>query len=92
MNYSLESGIFPEQYKTALVKPLLKKITLDSDVFKNYRPVSNLTYVSKLLEKVVAEQLTEHLRKHDLLETFQSAYKPNDSTETALLQVSNDVL
>ena len=41
---------------------------------------------------MVAEQLTDHLRKHDLLETFQSAYKPNHSTETALLRVSNDIL
>ena len=55
VNYSLESGNFPKQYKTALVKPLLKKITLDSNVFKNFRPVSNLAFVSKSLEKVVAE-------------------------------------
>ena len=92
VNYSLESGNFPKQYKTALVKPLFKKKTLDSNVFKNYRPVSNLTFVSKLLEKVVAEQLTDHLRKHDLLETFQNAQKPNHSAETALLRVSNDIL
>ena len=92
VNCSLESGVFPKHYKIALVKPLLKKETLHSNVLKNYRPVSNLTYVSNLLEKVGAEQLTDHLQKHDLLDTFQSAYKPNYSTETALSKVGNDIL
>ena len=73
-------------------KAFAKKITLDPDILKNYRPVSNLTFISKLIEKVVAKQIISHLTKHDLLEKFQSAYRPLHSTETALLRVSNDIL
>ncbi len=92
INLSLSTGTFPQLYKQAHVKPLLKKITLDPDILKNFRPVSNLTFVSKLIEKVVANQLTDHLKSNNMLETFQSAYKPCHSTETALLRVSNDIL
>ena len=92
INLSLESGSFPNEYKEAHVKPLIKKISLDPEVLKNFRPVSNLTFVSKLIEKAVAVQLIAHLEKNDLLEKFQSAYKPLHSTETALLRVSNDIL
>ena len=92
VNLSLHSGIFPDLYKTALVKPLLKKISLDPEVLKNFRPVSNLTFVSKLIEKVVASQFVSHVENNNLIEKFQSAYKPFHSTESALLCVSNDIL
>ena len=74
------------------MKPLLKKMSLNPEVLKNYRPVSNLTFVSKLIEKTVSSQLISHLENNDLLETFQSSYKPRHSTESALLRVSNDIL
>ena len=54
INDSLVSGVFPSFYKSAIVKPLLKKSTLDPNDMKNYRPVSNLSFMSKILEKVVA--------------------------------------
>ena len=92
VNLSLSSGEFPDFYKIAHVKPLLKKISLDPECLKNFRPVSNLTFISKLIEKVVANQFISHLKENSLLETFQSAYKPGHSTETALLRVSNDIL
>ena len=78
--------------KKALVFPLLKKSTLNSDEFKNYRPVSNLSYVSKLIERIVAARLNEHLSHNNLLEPMQSAYRCFHSTETALLRVQNDIL
>ena len=92
VNLSLSCGTFPQFYKQAHVKPLLKKISLDPDCLKNFRPVSNLTFVSKLIEKVVSNQLTNHLKTNNILEAFQSAYKACHSTETALLRVSNDIL
>ena len=72
--------------------PLLKKATLDADDLKNYRPASNLSFVSKLLEKVVARRLRSHKLIHDLYPPFQFAYRSGHSTETALLRVQNDVL
>ena len=60
--------------------------------YKNFRPISNLTFVSKLIEKAVALQLNDHILRHHLDETFQSAYKAFDSTETALVRVHNDIL
>ena len=92
INLSLEYGCVPDCFKKAVVKPLLKKSSLDPLVCKNYRPVSNLAYVSKLLERVVAEQLLHHLDINSYLDKYQSAYRPGFSTETALLKVINDSL
>ena len=78
--------------KSAIVKPLLKKSTLNPEIFKNYRPVSNLSYVSKVIEKVIAARLLSHMQDQNLLDPFQSAYQSGHSTETALLRVHNDIL
>ena len=58
----------------------------------NYRPVSNLPFISKVLEKVVSARLSTHKKENNLYETFQSAYRSGHSTETALLRVQNDIL
>ena len=68
--------------------PLPKKAGLDVDEYKNYRPVSNLPYVSKLIEKAAVKQLKHHLSDNQLEESLQSAYKKLNSTETALRQHS----
>ena len=89
---SLETVLVPKNFKQALVRPLLKKNNLNADDLKSYRPVSNLSFVSKQLERVVATRLSEHLYENNLCEALQSAYKSNHRTETALLHVSNDIL
>ena len=92
VNASLKEGIFPDDMKTALVRPLLKKLSLDPEVKKNFRPVSNLSFLSKVIEKVVANRLFAHMSSNGLHDIMQSAYKPFHSTETALLKVQNDIL
>ena len=62
---------------------------LDVDILSSYRPVSNLTQVSKCLEKVIAQQLMEHIS--EMTELYQSAYKSNHSTKTALIAVCDDI-
>ena len=91
INYSLENGDFPSAWKNALVLPLLKKDGLEP-IFKNYRPVSNLQFVSKLAESAVAKQLHHHLVANDLFLVLQSSYRKFHRTETALLKVKNEIL
>ncbi|XP_062587414.1 uncharacterized protein LOC134249071 [Saccostrea cucullata] len=91
VNKSLTEGVFPEDFKQAIVKPLLKKPSLDKKCLKNYRPVSNLSYVSKIIEKVVAKRIEDHLTSNTLHDNLQSAYRAVHSTETALLRVHHDI-
>ena len=86
------TGHVPASFKSAIVRPLIKKPGLDNEELKNYRPVSNLTFLSKLLEKVVLRQLLDHLTANNLLYANQSAYRSGHSTETALLKITNDLL
>ena len=92
VNLSLSNGCFPTTLKSAIVKPLLKKSNLDTENFKNFRPVSNLSFISKVIEKVIAKQVLKHMEENALLEKMQSAYRCGHSTETALLRVHNDIL
>ena len=89
---SLTTGIVPPDLKTAIVKPLLKKPSLDKNLLKNYRPISNLPFLSKILEKVVLHKLLSHLQENNLSNPFQSAYRAGCSTETVLLRIVNDIL
>ena len=90
-NSSLSSGAFPTCYKDAYVTPRLKKSTLPSCELSSYRPISNLSFLSKFLERVVSTQLTEYLSSAGLLPVHQSAYRKCHSTETALLKVVTDL-
>ena len=92
VNASLRSAKVPCTFKNAVITPLLKKASLDPDVLSNYRPVSNLGFVSKLLEKVVSKRLNTHKVTNNLYEPYQSAYRAGHSTETAVLRVQSDIL
>ena len=92
VNLSLDNATVPMKLKEAALTPIIKKEALDHELYPSYRPISNLRFVSKAIEKVVAARLNEHLNNGDLMEPFQSAYRAGHSTETALTRVHNDVL
>ena len=87
----MSQGVVPSCFNQAVVTPLIKKSSLPSDELKSYRPVSGLSFMSKLVERVVTRQLLDHIKVHDLDNTFQSAYEACHSPETALLSIKNDI-
>ena len=92
VNLSLSEGCFPSHFKSAPSLPSVEKATLNRDDMKNYRPVSNLSFLSKILEKVVANRLNSHINSSHTSNDYRSAYRKFHSIETALLKIHNDVL
>ena len=90
-NASLTQGCLPLSQRHAIVSPRLKKVGAVTDV-KNYRPVSNLTFILKIVERVVCNQLVAYLEQNQLLPKHQSAYQKFHSTETAVLKLVSDIL
>ena len=91
VNNSLREGQFPECWKCPIVSPLLKKAGLEP-TFKNYRPVSNLSFVSKVIEKAALSQYTTYAESIGMVSSNNSAYKKKNSTETLLIKIHSDIL
>ena len=84
---SLASGEFPTSLKTSIVRPRkLKKLDLDSEIYQNYRPPANISFMSIVIEKSVAIHTYSYLNNNALFPSLQSAYRAHHSTETALLR------
>ena len=84
VNCSLQTGVFPASFKMAVVKPLLKKSNLDPSIFNNYWPVCNFLFLSKILDKLLFDQVDDFLITSNILER-------NHRTETALLKILNNI-
>ena len=93
VNLSLEEGSM-ECLKNGVLVPLIKQLDdlTDKDNKKNYRPVTNLQFVGKLIERIVKKRLDEHMTEQDLGSDFEHGYKEGHSTETLLLKAVNDLL
>ena len=89
---SMETSKFPKNFKEAHVRPLLKETSIPKNELKNNRPVSNLSFISKILEKIVANRLQAHIKNNHLPNPLQSAYRKHHSTESALLKVHGDII
>ena len=92
VNLCLTTGDFPSSCKSSIVIPLIKKPGLDREMLKNYRPVSNLSFLSKVIEKVISIRILGHILDNNIVDSFQSAYRAGHSCETALLHVYNDIV
>ena len=90
-NLSINNGEFSEKWKSATVKPLIKSLSKGT-THQNYRPVSNLTFISKVVEKITLNQFTLHCENNNLLPDYQSAYRKYHSCETSLIKLVNDLL
>jgi hypothetical protein len=91
VNGGLSEGM-PQRFKHALIIPLLKKPNLPSDKLESYRPVSNLVFLSKIIERAVLVQLMHHFESNKLLDPCQSAYRRNHSCATALTSICDSAL
>jgi len=91
INTSLSTGHVPSCFKEAVISPGLKKPGLDANELKNYRPISNICFPAKIMEKVVAKQLVQHLKQNGIFDPLQSAYQKGKSCETVLIKIKNDV-
>ncbi|KAF7247602.1 Cytosolic 5'-nucleotidase 3A [Varanus komodoensis] len=91
VNASLREGRVPAPLKEAIIRPVLKKASLDPEMATNYRPVANIPFLGKVLERVVAGQLQALLDETDYLDPFQSGFRPGYSTESALVALYDDL-
>src|SRR5208282_6379521 len=90
-NLSFTEGVFPKLFKGAQVTPLLKHAGLDTNNPSNFRPISNLNTISKLIERLVLTRLRSHITRSTNFNQFQAAYRQHHSTETSPLNILNGI-
>ena len=86
---SIETGIVPDELKSAIVKPLFKKGSRLE--VGNYRPVSLLCIISKVLERAIYVQLYDYLKSNQLFYEFQSGFRKSYSTDTCLINLMDHI-
>ena len=91
INSSFSQKTFPDQLKLAYITPIIKDASKSHEDYKNYRPVSSLPFLSKILEKAIYDQLYHHVQSNQLHSHFQSAYRKHHSCETAMLRTVTDI-
>ena len=92
VNTTFSTSDFPKSERRGIVYPSLKALDLDFNALASYRPITNVTYVSKLVETAIYDQLYDHVTANDLLPNTQSAYRKHHSTESALTRMYSDVI
>ena len=88
---SLSNGVLPPSFKHAIITPILKKTYSNPNLLCNYRPISQLPIFSKILEKIVVHQINRFMSLNSSHDVLQSAFRKGHSTETALLQILNNI-
>ena len=91
-SYYFLYGIFPASFKRSYIKPILKNINLDTSVLTNFRPISQLSITSKIIERIVSKKICNYLYVNNILDPHHSSFKKQYATETALTSVLNDLL
>ncbi|KAJ1196503.1 hypothetical protein NDU88_000373 [Pleurodeles waltl] len=91
INSSFDTATFPDFWKHAEVNALLKKPKADPEDLTKYRPISLLPFPAKVTEKIVNAQLSHFLEENNILNTSQSGFRKNHSTETALIACTDDI-
>ena len=91
INISLTTGIIPHVLTHAIITPIFKNVSLDNSILSNYRPLSQLPLLSKILEKVIYKQLISYLEYNDLFDNYQSAYRKHHSTESYIIALTDNL-
>ena len=91
-NASFCEAVFPDTLQQAIVRPRLKKPTLNADDINSLRPISNLSFLSKVVERLAAVRLCVHIESQRLFPSCQSAYRARRSTETAIIAVHDELV
>ena len=92
VNLSISTSNFPQSFKSSIIIPTLKNNSLDPSLLSSYRPIANLSFISKIIEKVVYKQLYHFLNINSLLPSTQSGFRLSHSCETSLLKLYNDLI